>query len=120
MEWIIRELKPHIDYHYRTWPQREATRITGSSMGGLMAMYGVVHHNDVFSKAACLSPSVMICIERLSDELFYNDINPDTRIYWSFGSKELSAKKPDPLRKSASGFSGNARISRRTGKCQYR
>lgn len=92
MEWILRELKPHIDRHYRTWPHREATGIAGSSMGGLMAMYGVVHHNDVFSKAACLSPSVMICIERLSDELFYNDIDPDTRIYWSFGSKELSAR----------------------------
>lgn len=90
MDWVVSELKPHIDKNYRVWPQRAATGIGGSSMGGLMAMYAVVHHNDVFSKAACLSPSVMICTDQLSDELFNNDIDPDTKIYWSFGGRELS------------------------------
>lgn len=105
-EWIINELKPAIDRSYRTWPHREATGIAGSSMGGLMAMYGVVHHNDVFSKAACLSPSVMICSDQLSDELFYNDINPDTRIYWSFGSKELSARNRIIAERTLQDFEG--------------
>lgn len=90
MDWVVSELKPHIDRNYRTWSQRAATGIGGSSMGGLMAMYAVVHHNNVFSKAACLSPSIMICTDQLSDELFNNDIDPDTKIYWSFGGRELT------------------------------
>lgn len=90
MEWIVQVLKPTVDRSYRTWPQREATAIAGSSMGGLMAFYAVIHHNDVFSKAACLSPSLMVCEDEISHEFDSRHLNPDTRIYWSFGSKELS------------------------------
>ena len=31
----------------------------GSSMGGLMAVYGIVKYNHVFSKGAALSPAYM-------------------------------------------------------------
>ena len=77
----------------RTWPQREATAIIGSSMGGLMAFYAGIHHNDVFSKAACLSPSLFLCQEEISQDFEDCALNPDTRIYWSFGSKELPARQ---------------------------
>lgn len=90
MDWIVHELKPFIDKSYRTWPHREATGIAGSSMGGLMAMYAVCHYNEVFSKAACLSPSLMIAVDETIDEMTSNFIQADMRIYWSFGSKELS------------------------------
>ncbi len=92
MEWIVHVLKEEVDATYRTWRQREATAIAGSSMGGLMAFYAVIHHNDVFSKAACLSPSLMVCDEEISREFEQTRLHPDTRIYWSFGSKELSPK----------------------------
>lgn len=92
MEWIVQVLKPKIDSTFRTWPQREATAIAGSSMGGLMAFYAVIHHNEIFSKAACLSPSIMLCEEEISREFEHKDLFEDTRIYWSFGSKELSPK----------------------------
>ena len=55
MQWMVDELKPMIDAEFRTLPDREHTGIGGSSMGGLMAYYSVIRHNDVFSKAACLS-----------------------------------------------------------------
>lgn len=93
MEWIIQKLKPEIDSTYRTWPQREATAIAGSSMGGLMAFYAVIHHNEVFSKAACLSPSFAVCEEEISREYEQTVLDPDTRIYWSFGSQELSPRQ---------------------------
>lgn len=89
-QWIVQWLKPRIDQGLRTWPQREATAIAGSSMGGLMAFFAVVRHNEVFSKAACLSPSIMVCEEEISREFECKNLNPDTRIYWSFGAKELS------------------------------
>lgn len=93
LEWIVQFLKPRIDQGLRTWPQREATAVAGSSMGGLMAFFAVVRHNDLFSKAACLSPSIMICPQEISREFEKTRLDPDTRIYWSFGSKELPPLK---------------------------
>jgi predicted alpha/beta superfamily hydrolase len=93
MEWVVDDLKPYIDLFFRTWPHRQATAIAGSSMGGLMAMFAVCRYNTVFSKAACLSPSFQVCPEQISEEVYAGEIDPDTRIYFSFGRKELSVTK---------------------------
>lgn len=89
MNWLVSELKPYIDTNYPTLPEREHTAVGGSSMGGLMSLYSVLAHNDVFSKAACLSPSTFMCMDQLGEELDHASINPDTRIYMSWGEKEL-------------------------------
>lgn len=91
-KWIAEELKPYVDRFWRTWPQRGATAVAGSSMGGLMAMYMIMEYNDLFSKAACLSPSLMLCPDLILETLARAPIDPDTRIYWSFGSRELLAR----------------------------
>ncbi|WP_373154034.1 alpha/beta hydrolase [Clostridium sp. AUH-JLR23] len=90
MDWVINDLKPMIDQKYRTIPFRECTGIGGSSMGGLMAFYTVIHYNQYFSKAACLSPAISLCTNQLLQEMKNQDFNQDTRVYWSFGSKETS------------------------------
>ena len=75
-------------------PEREYTGIGGSSMGGLMAYYTVVAHNDVFSKAACISSAVGFCYDAMREELTSaGPLLPDTRVYMSWGSKE-SGRKP--------------------------
>ena len=58
MEWLISDFKSEIDRQYRTLPDREHTFLAGSSMGGLMSLYGVLEFNHVFSRAGALSPSV--------------------------------------------------------------
>ena len=88
MDWIIDELKPKIDRELRTWPQREATGIAGSSMGGLMAWYALLHHNDVFSKAAALSPSLPLCAKDALKEMAEANPDADTRLYISMGGRE--------------------------------
>lgn len=93
MEWIINDIKPFIDDNYRTMPFRETTMIAGSSMGGLMSLYAAIHHNIYFSKAACLSPSSMICEDILIDEIRNNELSEDTRIYISAGTNELRGHK---------------------------
>ena len=94
MQWVVDELKPLIDTHFRTKPEREYTGIGGSSMGGLMAYYTVVAHNDVFSKAACISSAVGFCYDAMREELTSaGPLLPDTRVYMSWGSKE-SGRKP--------------------------
>ncbi|MDO4467784.1 MAG: alpha/beta hydrolase-fold protein [Bacillota bacterium] len=89
MEYVVQELKPYIDSTYRTLPEREYTGIGGSSMGGLMSLYSIIKYNDVFSKAACLSPSAMICQNELKKELEHKALDQNTRIYLDMGSEEL-------------------------------
>lgn len=56
-DFIVETLKPYIDEHYRTLPDREYTGVMGSSLGGLISFYIAHRHQDVFSKAGVLSPS---------------------------------------------------------------
>lgn len=90
MQWFINELKPFIDSKFRTWPHREATAIGGSSMGGMMSLYAVLHHNDVFSKAAVVSPAYFYKLKEFTAEIYRKPLNPDTRIFISWGSREDS------------------------------
>ena len=87
-EWIIYNVKPMIDSEYRTYAFREATGIGGSSMGGLMSIYGVIRHNQYFSKAACLSTGIFYNISNLRKDLAASNISPDTKIYMSWGELE--------------------------------
>lgn len=58
MNWMVNELKPYIDEHFRTLPDRRNTILAGSSMGGLMALYGAAAYNSVFQRRpACLPAS---------------------------------------------------------------
>jgi len=88
MDWIINELKPVIDTEYRTWPFRECTAIGGSSMGGIMALYAVIHYNNWISKAACVSSAMGYCMPLLMRSLKACYVDPDTRVYMSWGTKE--------------------------------
>jgi len=57
MKFIVETLKPYIDQHYRTLPDREHTGIMGSSLGGLISHSGSLQYQDVFSKAGLFSVS---------------------------------------------------------------
>ncbi len=57
MEFIVKTLKPHIDSVFRTKKDRKNTALGGSSMGGLISMYGGIQYQDVFSKLFVFSPS---------------------------------------------------------------
>ncbi len=55
LRFLVEELKPAIDAQYPTRPEREATFLMGSSMGGLISAYALCEHPEVFGGAACLS-----------------------------------------------------------------
>lgn len=90
MNWLVNELKPFIDDNYPTIADRTGTAIAGSSMGGLMAYYAAIVHNQTFSKAAALSPAFGFCAEELMGEFVHHEISPDTRVYLSFGDQEVN------------------------------
>lgn len=88
IQWIIDEIKPMIDREYRTYSNRQCTGIAGSSMGGLMALYGVLKYNSVFSKAACVSSAIGFCMPKLKEDMKHCEVDPDTRVYLSWGTRE--------------------------------
>lgn len=92
LQWMVDELKPLIDAQYPTLPDREHTAIGGSSMGGLMSLYGVTAHNDVFRCAACLSPSVRFNFTEVKAGIRRAKLASDTRVYLSWGECEAKSK----------------------------
>lgn len=89
MEWLVHTFKKEIDSQYRTLPDREHTFIAGSSMGGLMSLYALLAYNQVFSRAAALSPSIWTASEKLLNLARHTKLNPDTVLYMDYGSCEL-------------------------------
>ena len=89
MQWLTRTFKPYVDKNFPTLPDRKHTFIAGSSMGGLMSLYAVLAYNHVFSRAACLSPSIWFATDQLDRLLATARIRPDTVIYMDYGSREL-------------------------------
>jgi enterochelin esterase-like enzyme len=55
LKFLVTELKPYIDSHYPTLPDKAHTFISGSSMGGLISMYAICEYPEVFGGAACIS-----------------------------------------------------------------
>lgn len=90
MNWMVKELKPFIDDTYRTLPDRKHTILAGSSMGGLMALYGVTAYNSVFQRAACLSPSLWVNPGAVIEMVAKANIRRDTVIYLDYGEKEMA------------------------------
>lgn len=104
---LVETLKPYIDQHYRTLPDRNNTAIGGSSLGGLISCYAALQYQQVFSKAAVFSPSYWY-----SDSVWaFAHNHPKTaemKIYQLCGTLEGAGTVEDMMRMSdtltASGF----------------
>ena len=90
MEWMKHVLKPMIDERLRTLPDRAHTWIGGSSMGGLMSLYALLCHNETFSRAAALSPSLWTSPAKIKAMIKNAKIGPESVLYLDYGEKELS------------------------------
>ena len=55
LRFLVEELKPFIDSRYSTLTDRENTFVMGSSMGGLISIYGVTEYPEGFGAAVCMS-----------------------------------------------------------------
>jgi len=58
LDFLVRTLKPEIDLRFRTRRERTHTGIMGSSLGGLISLYGFFRHPGVFGFAGAMSPSL--------------------------------------------------------------
>ncbi len=57
-DFIVNDLKPYIDKHFRTNPDPKQNVIMGSSMGGLISLYIGLKYPDKFGGVGVFSPSL--------------------------------------------------------------
>lgn len=91
-EWFANTLKPYCESRYRIKSDRRSVGIAGSSMGGLMSLYCIAKYNHVYSKAACLSPTIDITFRGLIRTIQDAKILKDTRVYMDYGSNECRTR----------------------------
>jgi predicted alpha/beta superfamily hydrolase len=58
LDFLLSTVKPLVDSSFRTRPSRLYTGLMGSSMGGLISLYGFFRHPDEFGLCGAMSPSV--------------------------------------------------------------
>jgi predicted alpha/beta superfamily hydrolase len=58
LRFLIDTVKPRIDGEFRTRKDRDSTVIGGSSMGGLISLYGFFRRPSPFGRALVMSPSI--------------------------------------------------------------
>jgi predicted alpha/beta superfamily hydrolase len=93
LKFLVDELKPFIDKHYRTVAGRDATWIMGSSMGGLVSLYAACEYPEVFGSAASLSTSWTIGGRVMLRYLERKLPRPDGhRFYLDYGSEAQIAR----------------------------
>ena len=64
LRFLVEELKPAIDARFRPATGPGDTFVAGSSMGGLISLYALTEHPQVFGGAACLSTHWIGIFER--------------------------------------------------------
>lgn len=87
-------LKPYIDKHFRTLPDRPNTGIGGSSMGGLISVYAGFMYPEVYGRLMIFSPSLWV-----APNIHFHAINleaaSDVKIYLYAGGDESGNMVPN-------------------------
>ena len=97
LAFIVNTLRPVINENYSTDTTMQATSIMGSSMGGLISIYGMCEYPNIFGSAACLSTHWSGAINRNDDfpsamHRYLTESLPRTgehRLYMDCGDKTI-------------------------------
>lgn len=89
-DFIVNTLKPWVDTHYRTLPQRDHTTVAGSSMGGVISLYLGARYPEVFSAVGAFSTAAWFAQEALVGCLSGVKRTPAVRWYLDVGTEETS------------------------------
>lgn len=96
LDFVCNTLKPFVDEHLRTLPDREHTGIMGSSIGALMALYAAIERPDVFGMSGVFSPSLWFSNEILPWILRHKPVKP-VKILIMAGQQESKTMASDLL-----------------------
>jgi len=87
---IINQVKPYIDKHFRTYKSAKNTAIMGSSFGGVSSMYAACHYNNYFSRFGCLSNAWYVVQDEMEKMIQKSDLSKVKKLYMDVGTKESS------------------------------
>jgi predicted alpha/beta superfamily hydrolase len=87
LDWIESTVKRLIDLRYRTRTERRWTGIAGSSMGGLISLYGFFRPASLFGFVAALSPSLWFANAAIFSHVATSVHRPG-HIYLDAGARE--------------------------------
>jgi metallo-beta-lactamase class B len=96
MDWLVQDLKPFIDNYFRTRSGREQTGLMGSSLGGLITLYGGLQYPATFSRLGVFSPSFWYSDSCYTHVATQGHQAP-MRVYLLAGGQESNAMVPDML-----------------------
>lgn len=97
MAFVVDVLKPWIDQHYRTQPDRQHTAIMGSSMGGLISSFAISRYSQVFGGAGIFSPAYWLA-PQVFDYVASHPPPSTARLYFYAGGSENESMVPDMQR----------------------
>lgn len=100
IQFLIDKLIPYVNSHFRTLTDYQHTGIGGSSMGGLISLFGGLTQPEVFGKLMIFSPSLWIA------PMIYHHANafrpqPESKVYMYAGGQESKAHLPNVKRMEA-------------------
>jgi len=96
LAFIVDTVRPLIDASFRTRSEPPATGIAGSSMGGLISLYALIRHPDVFGLCGALSPALWFGGDRIFRDVGTAELGP-CRIYLDTGTKEVDLSIEESL-----------------------
>lgn len=94
LDFMATTLKPYIDQHYRTLTQPQHTGIGGSSMGGLISLFGGILHPEVFGRLMVFSPSLWIYPD-VYEEVKQPPALTNVKLYIYAGRRESEGMLPN-------------------------
>jgi len=118
LDWIAGWLIPTARSELRIAPGPGAVLLGGSSLGGLLSLYGFFRHPDTFGRVLAMSPSIGVEGGHHGPLFGYahESRRSDGKIYLDAGERECACTnimRPDGSGNSAASRSGNSAAPRR-------
>ena len=101
VDFIVQTLKPYVDAHYRTRPDRLDTGIGGSSLGGIISLYAALQYPGVFGRVLVFSAPFFFEPRLFAMARAYRPRAGPTRFYFDTGLDEGTAELGLPYRSMA-------------------
>lgn len=107
LRFIIDTVKPAIDAGFRTRPDAVHTGLAGSSMGGLITLYGFLRHPQVFGLAGSFSPAPWLggdALKRIVEDLatghgrLYLDVGTDEGLVYQYHADSTLTEQQGGIR----------------------
>lgn len=83
-DFLIHELKPYIDKHFRTLPDKDNTALMGGSAGAFVTFNIAIRHPDIFSMLGMISPAFF----GMDIDTLYSMAKKPLKMWFDTGEKE--------------------------------